>query len=72
MPALLADAVHFVENAKAQYAAAQLGPVKPLTEDEMAAFQASFDRTRHADKLWTYFVSKGQEDGVLPDGLRFD
>lgn len=66
LPSLLADCVHFVENAEALYRASTLGKVLPLTEKEMAAFRDDFDRARHVAKLWLYYVGKGQDDGVIP------
>ena len=35
LPALLVDAVHFEENAKAHYQAATIGKIKPLTREEL-------------------------------------
>lgn len=66
VPAVMVDAVHFEENAEAEYRAAQLGPVRPLTQAEMAAFAERFDRDRHVAKLWAYFVARGLDSGVLP------
>ncbi len=67
LPALLADCIHFVENAEALYRAATLGTVIPLTAKEMAAFRDDFDRQRHAAKLWSYYVGKGSASGVIPE-----
>ncbi len=66
VPAVMVDAVHFEENAEAEYRAAQLGQVRPLTEAEMTAFAERFDRDRHVAKLWAYFVARGLDSGVLP------
>lgn len=63
---VLIDSVHFVENAEAMYHAALLGPVIPLSDDEMAAFQRDFRRDRHIAKLWDYYVSGGRAKGLLP------
>jgi ribulose-5-phosphate 4-epimerase/fuculose-1-phosphate aldolase len=68
VPAVLIDSVHFVENAQAMYDAACLGPVAPLTEAEMAEFCSDFDRGRHIDKLWEYYVGRGRASGILPAG----
>lgn len=70
LPALLADCVHFVENAEALYRAATLGKIKPLTAQEMEAFREDFDRPRHVAKLWSYYVGKGEADGVIPPQWR--
>lgn len=67
VPALLADTIHFEENARAQLAASQLGPVVPLTAEDMVAFLSRFDRTRHADKLWSYYLDKARAAGLLPE-----
>ena len=66
LPSLLADCVHFVENAEALYRAATLGTVLPLTPGEIAAFHDDFHRGHHAAKLWSYYLSKGEASGVLP------
>ena len=55
---LLADCVHFEENAEAMYRAAALGAVRPLSTDEMADYTDRFDRARHAEKLWIYYTSR--------------
>ena len=67
LPALLADCVHFVENAEALYRAAMLGKVVPLTATEMDAFRGDFHRKPHAAKLWSYYVGRGVEAGTLPE-----
>lgn len=69
---LFVDAVHFEENARAAYAAAQLGRVKPLAPDEVAAFAGRFDRARHVRKLWQYYVGRGIEAGVIPPSWDLD
>jgi ribulose-5-phosphate 4-epimerase/fuculose-1-phosphate aldolase len=66
VPAVLIDCVHFVENAEAMYRAAALGPVVPLSGDEIAGFLRAFDRSRHIAKLWTYYVGRGRASGLLP------
>jgi L-ribulose-5-phosphate 4-epimerase len=64
--AALIDSIHFVENAQAMHDAAVLGPVLPLTAGEMKMFAGDFDRARHIDKLWEYYVGRGRAGGVLP------
>jgi hypothetical protein len=32
----------------------------------MTAFRHDFRRGSHASKLWSYYVGKGLDDGVLP------
>lgn len=70
--ALLTDSVHFVENAMAMYHACLLGRVKPMTEDDMAAFARAFKRTPHISKLWTYYVGRARAKGVLPADWAID
>jgi L-ribulose-5-phosphate 4-epimerase len=67
LPSLLADCVHFVENAEALYRAATLGKVKPLTTKEMEAFHDDFHHGQHAAKLWSYYLGKAEADGVIPE-----
>jgi L-ribulose-5-phosphate 4-epimerase len=65
---LLADAVHFVENADLLVRAAALGrALRPLTDDEAAAFRGSFSRRRHARKLWSYYVDEAARAGLIPE-----
>jgi ribulose-5-phosphate 4-epimerase/fuculose-1-phosphate aldolase len=66
VPGVLIDSIHFVENAQAMHYAASLGPVAPLTPAELKAFADDFDRARHIDKLWEYYVGRGRASGVLP------
>jgi ribulose-5-phosphate 4-epimerase/fuculose-1-phosphate aldolase len=67
LPALLVDAVHFEENAKAYYQASTIGKVKPLTREEIALIQTvNNNRAQHCYKLWSYYVGMGFEDGTLP------
>ena len=65
VPAMFIDCVHFVENADAMYRAAQLGPVKPLTAEEMEMFMSRFRRGRHVRKLWDYYRGRGRDAGAL-------
>lgn len=67
IPALLIDAVHFDENAKACLQAAAIGKLKPLTAAELDLLAANNDnRGQHVYKLWSYYVGKAIEDGVVP------
>ena len=67
IPALLVDAVHFDENARAQMQVMQAGR-KPLalTEAEMEQINRHEMRDFHCGKLWTYYVRKGEKSGALP------
>jgi ribulose-5-phosphate 4-epimerase/fuculose-1-phosphate aldolase len=66
VPAVFADAVHFVENAEAAYRAAVLGRLMPLTPQEAADFLREFDRPRHVAKLWRDYAGRGRAQGLLP------
>ncbi|MBK19740.1 MAG: hypothetical protein CMM52_12980 [Rhodospirillaceae bacterium] len=67
IPALMVDAVHFDENARALYDASRLGTPKPLSKLESDEFAANFKRTNHSVKLWRYYLSRGLEAAVIPD-----
>lgn len=66
VPSLLIDAVHFDENAKACLQALSIGRLKPLTEQELDALGGNNNRAQHVYKLWSYYVGKAQESGVVP------
>lgn len=65
-PALLMDCIHFTENAETLYQASLLGRVEALTAEELSRFGQSLRRSKHAIKLWTYYVGRAQADGLLP------
>ena len=69
LPALLVDAVHFDENARAQMQVMQAGrkPV-PLTDAELEQIDRHEMRDFHCEKLWKYYVGKGIKAGVVPEG----
>ncbi len=71
VPALLVDAVHFDENARAQMQVLQAGKTPlPLTLDEMDQINRHEMRDFHIGKLWTYYLRKATKAGVLePDWL---
>jgi L-ribulose-5-phosphate 4-epimerase len=66
LPALMIDAVHFEENAKAHIQATAIGKLKPLTGAELELLTARSNRADHVGKLWNYYVEAGLEDGVIP------
>jgi ribulose-5-phosphate 4-epimerase/fuculose-1-phosphate aldolase len=66
VPALMIDAVHFEENAKAHIQATQIGKLKPLTPAELDLLTARSNRSDHVGKLWNYYVEAGLDEGVLP------
>ena len=63
--AVLIDAVHFDENARAQVQALALGPILPLTQAEFELLRGYDNRPQHVDKLWRYYVGRGVAAGVL-------
>ena len=67
VPALLVDSVHFEENAAALFRAASLGPVTGLSDDEMQAFLARFNRDAHVEKLMKYYAVRAANAGVVPE-----
>jgi L-ribulose-5-phosphate 4-epimerase len=66
VPALMIDAVHFEENAKAHIQATAIGKLKPLTPAELDLLTARSNRADHVDKLWSYYVEAGLEEGLIP------
>lgn len=72
VPALLIDCVHFEENAETLFRAASLGPVKALTRGEMEGFLSRFDRQKHVEKLWAYYLGLGRNAGYLPAAWDLD
>ena len=63
---MLNDSIHFVENAQAMYHAAALGKLAPLTDADIASFEKYFQRGRHVNKLWRFYVEGAQTEGVIP------
>ena len=73
IPALLVDAVHFEENAKAQIQVMQAGQVPvPLNEAEMEQINRHEVRDYHCSKLWTYYLSRARKSGLVPDHPSFE
>jgi ribulose-5-phosphate 4-epimerase/fuculose-1-phosphate aldolase len=67
VPAILVDAVHFAENAKAQLQVLQAGRnPRALTTEEIKQINRHEAREFHVRKLWNYYVSKGLKAGLLP------
>jgi len=64
--AAMIDCVHFDENARAQVQAQAIGPLLPLTPDELALLNRRSNRDQHVRKLWSYYVGLGVSRGVLP------
>ena len=66
LPALISDAVHFEENAKAQLQVMNAGakPV-PLSAKEIEQILKLEDRPHHVAKMWNYYVRKGIAAGTV-------
>ena len=67
VPALMIDAVHFVENAEVLYQALMLGKPRFLSTEEMKDIEKKQGRARHIEKLWAYYVSRGLAASTLPE-----
>ncbi len=66
LPALISDAVHFEENAKAQMQVMNAGAKpKPLTAAEIEQILKLDDRPHHVSKMWNYYVRKGLVAGTV-------
>jgi len=64
--AVFADAVHFFENVELALTAASLGGrLEPLSDAELDAFEATFNRSRHTAKLWRHFVGRADRVGIV-------
>ena len=73
VPAVLAAAVQFEENAKAQILAAPLGEPLPLTDAELRVMKESSPPeflSQYASKIWRYYLSKGISQNVIPAAWR--
>ena len=55
---VFADAVHFAENVELALLVPGLGRPLPLTDAELDAFEATFDRPRHVRKLWAHYAAR--------------
>ncbi len=66
VPALLVDAVHFDENARALMTVLNAGAEPlPLTPEEREQINRHEMRAFHVDKLWRYYVDKAISGGVV-------
>lgn len=67
VPALLVDAVHFDENARALLTVLQAGAKPlPLTRAELTQIDRHEMREFHVAKLWDYYAANARSAGVLP------
>ncbi len=66
VPALLVDAVHFDENARAQMTVLQAGrEPKALTDAELEMIDKHEMREFHVDKLWRFYTQKAIRNGAI-------
>lgn len=63
--AVFVDAVHFEENARAQFQAMQLGKPRPLTEAELELLENEWLPEKHVGKLWHHYVTKAKAAGAI-------
>ncbi len=73
VPAVLTSAIQFEENARAQVLAAGLGEIAPLSDAELEALaEASSPEflDHYASKVWTYYLARGIDAGVIPQAWR--
>ncbi len=63
---LLMDCLDIEENARSLLYANSLGPLLPITQDEVAQLQASYGRSDYrAKKIWEHYQQKGRLAGIL-------
>lgn len=67
IPALLIDAIHYDDNARALLELSRFGPPILLTDKEIDMFMDRFNRDHHAVKLWHYYTKRAFDSGALPD-----
>ena len=75
VPAVLAAAIQFEENARARVMAAGLGEIDPLTESELETLAVASPPefvAHFANKIWVYYVGRGIDAGVVPEAWRPD
>jgi len=63
--AVLADAIHFDENARALMQVIALGTYSAPTESELDIIEASYQRSSHVEKVWAYYIDRGLAAGIL-------
>jgi L-ribulose-5-phosphate 4-epimerase len=63
---LLMDCLDIEENARSLLYANSLGPLLPITRDEVTELQASYGRSGYrAGKVWEHYLAKGRLAGIL-------
>lgn len=67
--ALLADAIHFDENARSLLRAIDVGTYSALTESELDVIEASYQRSSHVEKVWADAIDRGSAAGILDRSL---
>lgn len=63
---LLMDCLDVEENARSLLYANSLGPIMPITPDEVTQLKASYGRSDYrAAKVWEHYLAKGRIAGIL-------
>jgi L-ribulose-5-phosphate 4-epimerase len=63
---LLMDCLDIEENARSLLYASSLGPLLPITQDEVAQLKDSYGRSDYrAAKIWEHYQHKGRLAGIL-------
>ena len=60
------DCLDLEENARSLLYASSLGPLLPISQDEVAQLKASYGRSDYrAAKIWEHYQQKGKLAGIL-------
>jgi ribulose-5-phosphate 4-epimerase/fuculose-1-phosphate aldolase len=60
------DSLEMEENARSTVYAASLGPLKPITSDEVEALKVSFGKNDYrVAKVWEHYQEKAHQAGIL-------
>ncbi|MDH5747720.1 MAG: class II aldolase/adducin family protein [Rhodospirillales bacterium] len=73
IPSVLAAAIQFEENARAQMLAATAGEIQPLTKlelDELSKSSPPEFMAHYASKIWKYYVQEGIAVGIIPESWK--
>jgi ribulose-5-phosphate 4-epimerase/fuculose-1-phosphate aldolase len=66
VPEVFLDSLEMEENARAVINASSLGPLKPITPEEVERLKPSFERnTYRIAKTWEHYHEKARQAGVL-------
>lgn len=66
IPELFTDCVELEENARSLVYASLLGPLRPITPDEVEELEASFGKNDYrVGKIWEHYQHKARQAGLL-------